>query len=170
MTYWNKTCFINTIEHGMHNVYIPESMYLQGIPVCMHLIPNQKILKFLTKTVIWLAFSEILPETSNETAKTPNLRENRWKMGKFHGWYRPVALLVPNVLENSKISLFHPLIMWYTVKIDLTDRWCLKWNFTKSNTKNELLGNFANESLRSHDLHVSINRNDWQVCLQVKFC
>ena len=35
-----QNMFYYTIEHGMYSVYIPESMYLQGIPVCMHLIPN----------------------------------------------------------------------------------------------------------------------------------
>ena len=33
-----------------------------------------KILEILTKVVILLAFSEILPETSTETAKTPYLQ------------------------------------------------------------------------------------------------
>ena len=38
-----------------------------------------KILWILTKAVIWLDFSAILPETSTETTKTPYLQE--WQMG-----------------------------------------------------------------------------------------
>ena len=40
-----------------------------------------KILWILTKVVIWLDFSEISPETSTETAKTPYLQE--WQMEEW---------------------------------------------------------------------------------------
>ena len=44
------------------------------------------------------------------------------------------------------------------LKKGLIDRWCLKWNFAESNTKSDLLRNFMDGSLQSHDLHITISR------------
>ena len=42
-----------------------------------------KILWILAKAFTWLDFSEISPETSTETAKTPYLQEWQMEDGKF---------------------------------------------------------------------------------------
>ena len=76
----------------MYSVYIPKDMHLQGITSMYAVNATIKILPILTKVVVPLAFSEILPEASTEMA-------------------RPVALLAPVVPKISKFHHFYPLIM-----------------------------------------------------------
>ena len=117
---------------------------------------NLKNLKILTKVVIELDFSKVLLTAHVYTAKTPVLRENWWKMVKCCQYQRPIALFGATCTRKWQIFIVFTLWSCDTMylKIDLINRWYLKRNFAESNTKKELLRNFTNGSLRSHDLYV----------------
>ena len=114
-----------------------------------------KILWILTKAVIWLDFSEISLETSTETAKAPYLQE--WQMED-----REILQIVET---SSTFGASYAKNKWnFTIfTVWPCDMMFLKIQWLTADLKNELLVNFMNRQAQSHDLHVIINRNDWQV-------
>ena len=126
----------------------------------------------MTKTVIWLDIGEILLMAKVYIVKTPIFERKLMEDSE-------ILLLVKTSSTFGakcarKWQMFAVFTLWshdtMYLKIDLIDRWCLKQNFAESNTKIEILGNFTNGSLRSHDLYVTINKNGWWVGSQAKFC
>ena len=120
-----------------------------------------KILEILTKVVILLAFSEILPEASTETAKTPYLQSWQMEYGEISQIAKTSSTFGASYAKNKQN--FAIFTLWSCDMLFLNIEWLT------ADPKNELLGNFMNRQAQSHDLHVNINRNDWQVEPKGKF-